>query len=281
MARRIAKTYILRPGDSLERVSFIFTGSPYRAKELVAANPRQAFAKGLRVGQRIFIPANWPAAPQRPVAPLRLRYAGTVGQISTGDPATDELISTFTDLFVDGNGGGGSDGGGGGGTPAPASECSPGIYTGALKDYVIIANNSLPPYDLAKTWHGTGANALAQWHQLRAANYDDPNGFRLDTSQPVGQRPCVWKVWGGTRLKVPASWPDPPPGSPLWGMTEKVGGTTTTDDKKDGNKDIIPTGDTETFTDTLTEYSPWLLAGLGLVVGATGLYVASKVSKKR
>lgn len=189
-----ANVYIVRPGDSADRIAARYTGDPGRWPELTSVNPQAASPgtmgqppvfRSLKVGQTIFVPRSWGtfagAVPPGFHEAMTPKQTGQLGDVSRLVDPVDRSQAQAGDAC---------------GAGSPITDIKPYAFkTGS--DY---------PYQVAKNW--TGNQNL--WHELRRANYDDPDGFSWVVASE-DDKACLWNVWGGGKaIKIPANWPDVP-----------------------------------------------------------------------
>lgn len=191
---RNANVYVVRPNDSADRIAARYTGNPARWPELTAVNPQATSAgtmgappmfRDLKVGQTIFVPRSWGtfdgAVPRGFHEAMTPKQDGQLGDVS-------RLVSPVQ--RVDASAG---------------DACDPGTPITDIKPYAFKTGSAFP-YQVAKNWTGN----QNRWHELRRANYDDPDGFSWVVASE-DDKACLWNVWGGGKaIKIPASWPDVP-----------------------------------------------------------------------
>ncbi len=294
----VPNTYIVRRGDSLPRIALAYTGRQERWRELVTANPQwklswqrtpygyEKMPVSLAIGSTMFLPLDWPRVPRVSLPVVELPES--VGLVGAGALSDDDPggVKSYTSMLADENdavdvsvGGGDSCDVGGkcGESDSPITN---------IKPYVYRANMSQMPYELAKKWTGNGM----RWKELRRANYDDPDGFQYDKTCT-----CNWTIWDGKKLKIPASWPDPPKGVALWQNIEPTGnlqlipagqpvppaGTSPLQPTAGG---VVPAAYAPTSTTSLPAQSAsssmWGWLAGGALVGGSAIYLASLLTKE-
>jgi hypothetical protein len=108
-----------------------------------------------------------------------------------------------------------------------------------------------------------------------------PAGFSY---QKAGETvTCMFNQWDGAKLKIPASWPDPPRGSTLWDRIEMTGapGTTTPGTGTGTGTGMQPVGYTNGEAKEPIYKSPYLWAALGVGAGILGIVVVAKMTRKK
>ncbi len=217
-------TYIVRPADTLQYIAAAYTGNPERWRELVRANPQwrlvqwrtphgyELMPAKLKDRSVIFLPMSWPRMPRIALAPISMARSGMfasgmVGQTAGASCSADSYGSPILDV----------------------------------KPYVYQTSTAMFPWALAQKWTGDGN----RWKELARANTELDFAYTVPAS---GTPYCNFKEWGGgTKIKVPADWPDPPAGSDLAHGIVPTGGTGTPGPSTPGptgNTDITKTGAT-------------------------------------
>lgn len=161
------------------------------------------------------------------------------------------------------------------GNPHPSSgqTCTAGGMITNVKPYVYQVQSDDTPYLVAQRLTGSGS----RWKELRQANYDDLDGFKIDVYGT-----CNWASWLNKKLKIPATWTDPPAGSNLWNLLIPTG------QPGDGNgggggggNGLGGEGVGAKDEGIIAKIPGWGWAVIGVGVGTGGLLVASHYISKR
>lgn len=155
--------------------------------------------------------------------------------------------------------------------PSTGQTCSAGGSITNVKPYVYQVQSDDTPYLVAQKLTGSGS----RWKELRQANYDDLDGFEIDVYGT-----CNWVSWYGKKLKIPATWQDPPTGSNLWNLLIVTGEPGGGDGGEGGGGEtgIEPVGAKESVVSKVPGWG-WAILGVGL--GTGGLLLASHYISKR